>query len=43
MFGYADHTAWNEENNGLITLLVSSNGMDFIEKHVTTEYGKEAV
>jgi len=40
-FGYADHTAWNEENNGLITLLVSSNGMDFIEKHVTTEYGKE--
>jgi len=41
MFGYADHTAWNEENNGLITLLVSSNGMDFIEKHVTTEYGKE--
>jgi len=41
MFGYADHTAWNEENNGLITLLVTSNGMDFIEKHVTTEYGKE--
>jgi N,N'-diacetyllegionaminate synthase len=41
MFGYADHTAWDEENNDLITLLVSSNGMDFIEKHVTTEYGKE--
>jgi N,N'-diacetyllegionaminate synthase len=40
-FGYADHTAWNEENNTLITLLVSSNGMDYIEKHVTTEYGKE--
>jgi len=40
-FGYADHTAWNEENNELITLLVSANGMRYIEKHVTTEYGKE--
>jgi len=40
-FGYADHTAWNEENNELITLLVSSNGMDFVEKHVTTLYGQE--
>jgi len=40
-FGYADHTAWNEENNELITLLVSANGMDYIEKHVTIEYGKE--
>lgn len=40
-FGYADHTAWNEENNELITLLVSANGMGYIEKHVTTEYGKE--
>ena len=41
VFGYADHTAWNEVNNELITLLVASNGMDLIEKHVTTEYGKE--
>jgi len=40
-FGYADHTAWDEDNNELITLLVSANGMDFIEKHVTIEYGKE--
>ena len=40
-FGYADHTAWNEENNELITLLVTANGMRYIEKHVTTEYGKE--
>jgi len=40
-FGYADHTAWNEENNEFITLLISANGMDFIEKHVTTEYGIE--
>jgi len=40
-FGYADHTAWNEENNEIITLLVSANGMGYIEKHVTTKYGKE--
>ena len=40
-FGYADHTSWDEDNNELITLLVSANGMDFVEKHVTTDYGKE--
>jgi len=41
VFGYADHSGWDEENNNLITLMVSSNGMDFIEKHVTTQYGRE--
>ncbi len=40
-FGYADHTAWDEDNNELITLLVASNGMGFIEKHVTTVYGQD--
>ncbi len=40
-FGYADHTEWNEVNNELITLLVASNGMDYIEKHVTTNYGQK--
>jgi len=40
-FGYADHTSWDENNNDLITLLVCANGMHFIEKHVTTEYGIE--
>lgn len=38
-FGYADHTGWDEPNNELITLLVASNGIDYVEKHVTTEYG----
>ena len=38
-FGYADHTAWDEPNNGLITLLGAANKMDFVEKHVSTEYG----
>ena len=40
-FGYADHTAWNEENNELITLLGAANNMSYIEKHITTEYGAE--
>ena len=40
-FGYADHTGWDEVNNELITLLVASNGMDYIEKHVTTNYGQK--
>lgn len=40
-FGYADHTGWNEKNNELITMLVASNSMSFIEKHVTTHYGIE--
>ncbi|TLS66737.1 hypothetical protein FEF65_09460 [Mariprofundus erugo] len=40
-YGYADHTAWNHENNELVTLLVAANGMGYVEKHVTTVYGKE--
>ena len=39
--GYADHTAWDEPDNLLITLLGASQGMDYVEKHVTVEYGKE--
>ena len=42
-FGYADHTAWNEPNNILITLMGAALGMDFIEKHVTNVYGKKRV
>jgi N,N'-diacetyllegionaminate synthase len=43
LFGYADHTGWNEPNNELITLLVSSNNMDFVEKHVTNVLGQERI
>ncbi len=38
-FGYADHCAWNESNNELITMIVASHNIDYIEKHVTTAYG----
>lgn len=40
-YGYADHTAWNEDNNTLITLLGAAQGMHYIEKHVTTNFGEE--
>ncbi len=40
-FGYADHTAWDEDNNELVTLLVSANNMEYVEKHVTTQYGQQ--
>ena len=41
--GYADHTAWDNENNVLITLLGANLGMRYIEKHVTTVCGEERV
>ncbi len=40
-YGYADHSAWNSENNELITLLGAASGMKYIEKHVTTHYGED--
>ena len=40
-FGYADHTAWDIKENTLITLMGAALGMDYIEKHVTTQYGEQ--
>jgi len=37
--GYADHTAWDNENNRIVTLFGAALGMDFIEKHVTISTG----
>lgn len=42
-FGYADHTAWDEPNNVLITLLGAALGMAYVEKHVTIAYGEERI
>lgn len=42
-YGYADHTAWDSEHNELITLLGAANGMTYIEKHVTTQFGKKRI
>ena len=40
-YGYADHCSWDEPNNILVTVLGAALGMNYIEKHVTTEYGVE--
>lgn len=42
-FGYADHTAWDEPNNILITLLGAALGMEYVEKHVTIAYGENRI
>ena len=39
--GYADHTAWDEPDNILITGLGAALGMDFVEKHVSTVPGEK--
>ena len=39
--GYADHTAWDEPNNLLISSLGAALGMDFLEKHITTVPGEK--
>ena len=38
--GYADHTAWNHEQNILITMFGAALGVEYIEKHVTTTTGE---
>lgn len=38
--GYADHTAWDNEKNILITSFGAALGVDYIEKHVTTNTGE---
>lgn len=42
-YGYADHTAWDEPNNSLITLLGAALGVQYVEKHVTTECGFDRI
>lgn len=39
--GYADHTAWDHENNIQITMFGAAMGMDYIEKHATIVPGEK--
>ncbi len=39
--GYADHTAWNEPNNMLISTMGAALGVNYVEKHVTPVPGEE--
>ncbi|MBN2777443.1 MAG: N-acetylneuraminate synthase family protein [Bacteroidales bacterium] len=38
--GYADHTAWDNENNILITLFGAALGVKYVEKHVSIRPGE---
>ena len=39
-YGYADHTAWDEPNNLLVTMLGAAQGVQYVEKHVTLNKGE---
>lgn len=41
--GYADHTAFNDPNNELISILPAAMGFSILEKHYTPDYGNERV
>ena len=40
-YGYADHTIWDHPYNIDITLMGAALGMNYIEKHITTQPGTE--
>lgn len=40
-FGYADHTAWDEPNNMLVTMMGAALGMTYVEKHVSHVPGEK--
>lgn len=42
-YGFADHTEWDARENQLISLLGAAQGMDYLEKHVTTHPGEERI
>ena len=41
--GYADHTAFNDPNNEIISCMVAMMGINILEKHYTPDYGLERI
>jgi len=41
--GYADHTAFDDENNEIISVMGAMMGINILEKHYTPDYGKERI
>lgn len=41
--GYADHTAFNDPNNEIISVMAAMMGFNILEKHYTPDHGKERV
>ncbi len=41
--GYADHTAFDDPNNEIISIMAAMMGINILEKHYTPDYGKERI
>jgi sialic acid synthase SpsE len=41
--GYADHTAFNDPNNEIISVMAAMTGFGILEKHYTPDYGVERI
>ena len=41
--GYADHTAFDDPNNEIISIMASMMGINILEKHYTPDYGIERI
>jgi sialic acid synthase SpsE len=41
--GYADHTAFDDPNNEIISVMSAMMGTNILEKHYTPDYGKERI
>jgi len=41
--GYADHTAFDDPNNEIISVMAAMMGFNILEKHYTLDYGRERI
>ena len=41
--GYADHTAFDDPHNEIVSVMGALMGMNVLEKHYTPDYGKERI
>ena len=41
--GYADHTAFDDPNNEIISIMGAMMGINILEKHYTPDYGKQRI
>lgn len=41
--GYADHTAFDDPNNEIVSVMGAMMGINVLEKHYTPDYGKERI
>ena len=41
--GYADHTAFDDVNNEIVSIMAATMGFNILEKHYTPDFGKERI